>query len=659
MEQKDNENYVLRVYVVLAMVTIIAYGTLRYCQFVNLDDNIYVTANPHVQAGLTVKSVIWAFTEPYAAFWHPVTWISHMLDFELFGLNPLGHHLMSLLFHIASTLLLFWVLKRMTAALWPSAFVAALFALHPLHVESVAWVAERKDVLSGFFWMLTMAAYVRYAEQPSFKKYLLVFLAFVMGLMAKPMLVTLPFVLLLLDYWPLGRLRFQEDKEIKTCYQIASLRQLITEKIPLFALAAVSSIISFIIQQREGATTMLGTLSLSSRIANALVSYVTYIVKMIYPTQLAVLYPRLADGLPIWKPLICFVVLATVTISVIYTARKRRYLLVGWLWYLGTLVPVIGLVQLGLHAMADRFSYLPSIGIFIMIAWGAAELVAKRPNTRRTVSIAGYAALIILLACTQAQLRHWRNSLTMSVRALAVTENNYVMENTYGAALLNLGQFEQALVQFNNALEIEPRYWPARKHIGMAYLRMGRIDDAIEPFKEVLQIENNLPEVHYNLGAIYFRQGRLDLAVEHCSETLRLIPNHFKARLGLAHIFTEQGKLPQAVEHYYKILEFMPNQVNTMNSLARILAVSDDETVRKPTEAVELARKACQLTGFNQPDLLDTLAMAYAAAGDFPQAIEFAEEAIRLCENTKKNELAEEIKKRLQLYKAGQPYRSQ
>ena len=375
MERWRDRLHVLLIYVVLALATSIAFEQVRHNEFVHYDDYDYVVENQQVRAGITCQSIVWAFTAFQKDNWHPLTWISHMLDCELFELNPAGHHLSGLLFHVANTLLLFAVLKKMTGAVWASGFVAAAFALHPLHVESVAWVAERKDVLSGFFWMLTMAAYVRYAERPSVGKYLLVVLSLALGLMAKPMLVTLPFVLLLLDFWPLRRLQLRsqdtnqalpESKSaIKDGYAI-SLRGSILEKIPLFVLVAASSVITYIAQQSERAMAPMWDLTLGSRLANSFVSYVMYIGKMVYPSRLAILYPHPRGNLPLWQAVVCSLILITISVVVIRIVR-RGYLVVGWLWYMGTLVPVIGLVQVGSQAIADRYTYLPSNGIIVMV----------------------------------------------------------------------------------------------------------------------------------------------------------------------------------------------------------------------------------------------------------------------------------------------------
>jgi len=399
------------------LLTAAVFGIFRHSiknDFVNFDDDKYVTCNTHVQAGLTKESVSWALTSVDAKNWHPLTWLSHMLDIQVYGSNPAGHHLTNVLLHVLNTLLLFLALNRMTGHVWRGAFVAALFGVHPLHVESVAWVAERKDVLSAFFWMLTMLAYVRYVEMPKPGRYPLVLLSFALGLMAKPMLVTLPFVLLLLDYWPLDRLKLH------------SWWKLVVEKTPLFVFAAASSIVTYIVQSKGGAIGILEHLSLGARISNAVVSYMDYIGKMFWPRNLAVFYPYPVHGPPIWEIVGAGAALVCVSILVIRAGGRRPYLPVGWLWYLGTLVPVIGLVQVGRQAMADRYSYVPLIGLFIIVAWGVPDLASRK---RWILAVAAGPALSALMLCTWFQVGVWRNNITFFEHALASTSDNYVAQN--------------------------------------------------------------------------------------------------------------------------------------------------------------------------------------------------------------------------------------
>ncbi len=455
----------LIVCLLLLSVTLAVYWQIGDHQFTNYDDTLYVTDNPHVKPGLAGGSVIWAFTATEEANWHPLTWLSHMVDCQLFGLRPRGHFLTSLFLHLANVLLLFAVLKRMTGALWRSAFVSALFALHPLHVESVAWVAERKDVLSTLFWLLTMLAYARYVERPTRARYVLTLVAFTLGLMAKPMLVTLPFVLLLLDYWPLDRMAYggkgddppkRTRKRTHSCEQRLPLSRLVWEKIPFFALAAISSVVTFSFQQRAGAMADMEIFPLSSRIANALVSYLRYMGKIIWPSDLAVLYPHPGTSLPLWWGAAAGLALLGLSILVVLVIRRRPYLAVGWLWYVGTLVPVIGLVQVGVQAYADRYTYVPLIGLFIMIAWGVPDLVGRWAQTRTVLAVLAATALAALTACTWIQLGYWKDSVSLFTHTLQVTTKNYVAHNNLGNALADRGEVEAAISQYTEALRIKP-----------------------------------------------------------------------------------------------------------------------------------------------------------------------------------------------------------
>jgi len=720
MDKTSNEYRVLLIYVVLILATVIAFEQVRHNEFVNYDDDVYVTENRHVNGGISRESVFWAFTTfagPDIGHWQPLTWLSHMLDCELFGLAPGWHHLTNLLFHIANTLLLFWVLRRMTGAVWPSAFVAAAFALHPLHVESVAWVTERRDVLSTLFWMLTIAAYIRYAQRPGIGRYLPVVLAFGLGLMAKSMLVTLPFVLLLLDYWPLGRFQWPRNFALRSKTPGWGL---IAEKIPLFVLVLVSSVFALI---AAGAAAW--NLPLNYRIANALVSYVTYINKMIYPSNLAVFYPHLGDSLPALQAIVCFIKLAVVSAVVIYMARRRRYLIVGWLWYLGTLVPVIGLVQVGSQAMADRYTYLPSIGIFIMVAWGAAELFSKWRYRKIGLGVSAGIVLAVLLICTRMQVRHWQNTFTLFGHARKVTRSNPITHNNYGYSLLERGQLDEAIREFREALRLEPKHSKAHNNLGsvlimknkiseaieefreavrlkpdfpdacsnlgLAYARLGKYELAIENFDKALQLRPDWPEVYNNLGLAYAHlgeydlaiqnynealalkpdyiyvyynmalamadQGRYDQAIERFNEALRAEPNWPGAHYNLGNIYYRQGRLNLAIAHWLETVRLNPDFAKALNSLAWVLAATEDTKVQNPADAVKYAERACELTDYKDPGVLDTLAAAYAAVGKFDQAIETAEKAIELALTAGKKDMAQEIQDRLQLYKSGRPYR--
>src|SRR5664280_3834459 len=449
----------------LAILTVITFWSLKDCGFIALDDNIYVYENAYVQSGLNAHSIGQAFSSELAkvGHWHPLTWLSLMLDYQIFGLNPSGFHLINLLFHVMNTILLFLILRRMTKTLWPSAFVACLFAIHPLHVESVAWITERKDVLSTFFCMLTMGAYSYYVESPGFRRYCFVFLFFALGLMAKPMLITLPFVLLLMDYWPLQRFQdaVKETLEIKKPadpeYKWSLIYPLLWEKVPLFVLAILSSIVTYVAAHSAGAVTSIEKFPLVVRIVNAFVSYIAYIGKMIWPNNLAVLYPH-PEGWILWQVLGSALLLIAITLVVIWRARRFPYLATGWLWYLGTLVPVIGIVQAGSQAMADRYTYIPLIGLFIMVAWGVPELL-KKWNYRKEILLASSVLSILCLSIiTWTQVGYWQNSITLFDHTLKVTDNNWLAYNNRGFAYNILGNYRQTIEDCDRAIEIKPDY---------------------------------------------------------------------------------------------------------------------------------------------------------------------------------------------------------
>jgi tetratricopeptide (TPR) repeat protein len=562
-------------------ITFSLYGQVLNHQFVYFDDDLYITKNQHLQEGVTAKTVLWALTVRNISYWQPMTWLSLMLDYELYGLSPRGYHLTNLLLHILSTLLLFLVLKRMTGSIWRSAFVASLFAIHPLNVESVAWTVERKNVLSTFFLMLTMLSYVYYSERPGLSRYLLTFLLFALGLMAKPMLVTLPFVLLLLDYWPLGRLQLgQFGKSIKphsdrlkqSGAQRSLVFRLVLEKVPFLALAMLSIFLTLWSVQRPGTAVTTVTMPTSVRVANALVSYVSYIGKTIWPRNLAVFYPP-PEMLPWWQVLAAALFLGCISLLVLRLLRRRPYLIVGWLWYLGTLVPVIGLVQAGMWpAMADRFAYVPCIGLFIIIAWGAPELIA---TWRRRTAIITVTAGILLLAAsavTWAQLRHWKNSVTLFQQVLKVTSKNYLAHNNLGAALYEQGKTKEAIAHYTRALEIKPHYWMAHNNLGTALADQGKIKEAIVHFNEALKISPNNAGIHNNYGTVLAQQGKIDEALSHLSRALQIRPDFAELYNNLGNILGEQGMVDEAIKHYNKSLAIKPNYAAAHTNLGALLA---------------------------------------------------------------------------------------
>jgi Flp pilus assembly protein TadD len=574
--------YCLKLVVSILLVTAIlfVYWPTRNHVFVNYDDPGYVTENRNVQAGLDWDGITWAFSTTHMSNWHPVTFLSHMLDCELFGLDPGGHHLSNVLFHLVNTLLIFMVFERMSGAFWRSAFVAAMFGLHPLHVESVAWVSERKDVLSAFYGILTLWLYFRYVERPGYNRYLLALLAFAMGLMSKPMLVTLPFVLVLLDYWPLGRFPVARPGagNSATIYQSGSpggqrriLFRLVCEKVPFFCLAAFSSVVTFIAQKSGGAVSSLEAFPLHDRMANALVSYVMYVVKMIWPQGLAVFYPRVAE-LPIWWGAASGIVLVCVSSLVFLSARRYPYLVTGWLWYLGMLVPVIGLVQVGNQAMADRYTYLPFIGLFIIMAWGVSDLAARWRYRKVVVGTTAAVLLSTFTIIAWLYTGQWKNSMTLFKHAVEVTAKNYVAHNNLGTALAGQGKLDEAIGHYRKALQIKYGYAKAHNNLGAALAKQGKLDEAIGHYRKALQIKYGYAEAHNNLGLALAGKGKLDAAIMHFSEAIGLQVDYAEAHYNLGVALARKGSLKKAIVHYSEALRIKREYAEAHSNLGIALA---------------------------------------------------------------------------------------
>ena len=559
--------------VLLVAATVVAYGTLDRNEFVSLDDNVYITANPNVQKGLSGESLAWAFSSSDAENWHPLTWLSHMLDVEMYGMEAKGHHRTNLVLHVANAILLLLVLARMTGAFWPAAFVAAVFALHPLHVESVAWAAERKDVLSTLFWMLTLLAYARYVERPGVRRYVAVASALALGLMAKPMLVTLPFVLLLLDYWPLRR----EEPA----------RRLIVEKLPLFALIVASSVVTYLVQQRGGAVE---NVPLDLRLANALVSYAGYVVKMFWPVPLAPLYPFPLDGVPAWKVVASALTLLAATAGAVLIGRKHRYVAVGWLWYVGTLVPVIGLVQVGYQASADRYTYIPTIGLTIMLAWGAAELVRRLRVPAVWLAAPVLLVLALLAWTTRVQVGHWRDTFTLCGHTISVTEKNYMMYANLGVAHVRKGELEQAVANLRKSVEARPDFDHGHYNLAVTLSRQGRTDEAARHYRRVLEITPDYATAHYNLGNILQARGGLAEAIGHYRAACDSNPDFLKACLSLGRGLHQSARLDEAIEVYREAVRRSPGSAGAHTLLAQALAARGlmDEARRHAAEAQRL-----------------------------------------------------------------------
>jgi tetratricopeptide (TPR) repeat protein len=550
MPEQVKKSLVLFIYFALLISTLLVFWQVRNFDFVNYDDDTYVSDNPHILNGLTENTIIWAFTTGYANFWHPLTWLSYMLDWQLFGLNPAGFHLTNLLFHIANTLLLFFVLKQMTNAVWQSAFVAALFALHPLHVESVAWVSERKDVLSTFFWLLTMWAYVLYAQKMNTapllsrlcnRYYLLAVAFFALGLMAKPMLITLPFVFLLLDYWPLERIK-HFDRQV--------IYHLVLEKIPFIVLSIISSVIAFIAQQRGGAVMPFNKISLNFRICNALISYVKYIEKMFWPARLTIFYQHPGQNVSILYAIVSAGFLLAVTILILRYAKNHRYLFTGWFWYLGTLVPVIGIIQVGGFAIADRYTYITLTGLFIIIAWGLSELLKKLPQRKIALGLSMVIVLTTIGICAGAQTSCWKNSFTLFSHALAVTQNNYVAYNNLGLAYNNLGRYNEAIDSYKQAIKIKPDYTEAYNNLGVVYGNLGRGIDSIDAYKQAIKFKPDYAMAYYNLGLACGNLHRWSEAMDALKQAVKIKPDLAEGYYNLGFVYLVTGDKKSAMAEY-------------------------------------------------------------------------------------------------------------
>jgi tetratricopeptide (TPR) repeat protein len=575
----------------LAVSILAVYWQVTGHDFIVYDDNVYITDNPHVQSGFTSKSIGWALTTTWSGNWHPLTWFSHILDYRLFGLNPRGHHLTSLFLHIANSILLFLALRWATSAIWPSALAAALFAIHPLHVESVTWVAERKDVLSTFFWLLTMLAYIRYAKRPKRTTYMLVIILFALGLTAKPMLVTLPFVLLLLDYWPLNRFQLGgnygsvDDERAEPSPEKLSPIKLIVEKLPMFMLSGIVSAVAFWAQANAGAMSGLEIVPFKWRVANALVSYVTYMGKLIWPSNLAVFYPHPQDNLPIWHIILAGLLLLILSIAILRLAARYKYALVGWLWYLGTLVPVIGFVQVGEQAMADRYTYVPLIGLYLIIAWGLADLAKKSHRIRTLLTVSATSFLMVLALCTYQQAKLWRNSIDLFEHTLRVTTNNYVAHYTLGNALAQEGNLAGAITHYEEALRIKPNYAEAHNNLGNALAMHGNLAEAVRHYKESLRITPSQGKTHRNLGVVLDRQGKHEEAIRHYREALRINPRDSQSHNNIGVTLAEQGKFEEAIVHFSQAVRINPNFTEAQRNLENGLRLLGKSTSENPAES--------------------------------------------------------------------------
>jgi protein O-mannosyl-transferase len=661
-------------FLLLALCTFVVFLPVAWQGFVNYDDSDYVTENPHVLGGLNWANVVWAFTTGHASNWHPLTWLSHMLDCQLFGSNAGPQHLVSVGFHVANTMLLFLLLRRTTGALWRSALVAALFALHPLHVESVAWASERKDVLSAFFFLLTIGAYVSYVERhgasnggggrtdveekpegrgpkperslkskvqslkssdrgaaprsdnlhaasrftrpPAPVLYLAALVLFALGLMSKPMLVTLPFVLLLLDCWPLRRFELSTLNS-----QLSTISRLVAEKAPFFLLAAASSVVTFIVQRKGGAVST--SLSVGARIANALVSYIRYIGKTFWPVDLSILYPH-PGRWPTWQVIASAVLLLAIFTVVLWLARKRPYLVVGWLWFCGMLVPTVGLVQVGIQSMADRYTYLPLIGLFIMLAWGASELIPDRPWRARALGIGGVLLLAASALLTERQVQFWRDSEALFDHAVKVTRDNYLAYNNLGFYLSGKGRTVEAMENYRQALKINPAYEDALNNLGYALAAQKKFAEAIPFYDAALRVRPMHAEVHNNLGNALSETGQIDDAIQHYLIVLTQKPDHADAHNNLGIALAMKGKLDEAIPHFRAAIQFKPSYASAHSNLGNALAAQHklDAAINEYKEALRLKPDDAQAQ--------NNLGNALTEHGAVEEAIGHYREALRL-----------------------------
>jgi tetratricopeptide (TPR) repeat protein len=660
----------------LALVTLAVYWPVRHFDFINLDDTLYVYESNMVKKGLTWPGFLWAFHSIDGGNWNPLVWLSHMVDCQLYGLKPGGHHVTNVIFHVLNVWLLFWCLRRMTGAIWPSAFVAAIFAWHPMHVESVAWVSERKDVLSTFFWLASTWAYAGFAKATGRKRislYGLALLLFALGLLCKSMLVTLPFVFLLLDYWPLCR------KE--------TFGKLVLEKNPFALLSLGAAAAAIWSQQCVGALDEKRPVWLC--LQNAVVSYFVYVEKFFCPTGMAVFYP-FPKSIPTWQVVGSALFIVGVTGGIVSASRQRRYLGAGWFWFVGTLVPIIGIVQVGMQAQADRYTYVPYIGLAIMMAWGLAELVQRQPTCRSAVYAAVAFILAASVAAASAQVGFWRNSKTVYERALNVTTGNYIAHSNLGLMYFDQGDLASAAEHDEAVIKIMPSAAKPYNNLGNVYAMQSNLDRAIPLFQHAAELEPKLAPAHYNLGTAYLRQGKTALAVPELETALTLRPDdlgtqsrlidallqssnfveavkyaekfanadptdaHARFNLGWVH---EQARQPvEALDSYREAVRLAPNTPECLNAYAWTLATSPRADLRDGAQAVQIARRACDLTRMKNAQMLDTLAAAYAEAGRFDEAVKTTEQMRDIATSAGDTNSIAMAARRLELYRAKKPY---
>ena len=611
----------------LTLMTLAVYWQVINSDFINLDDPSLVYNNPYVKKGVTWEGLRWASSadldsdSPHSDFWIPATLLSHLITSQIFGMEPWGHHLVNLVLHLFNTLLLFGILYRMTGGLWPSAFVAALFAVHPLHVESVAWVTERKDVLSGLFFFLTLLSYIWYIDRPNLNRYLVVVLTFTLGLMSKPMLVTLPFVLLLLDCWPLNRLSLSD---LRGPSSLNTVWKLVREKIPLFILTIGFSMTTYLSMERtEGGLALWERLPFWSRVGNSFQSYASYIHKMVWPTDLAVFYPHPEDMISISETIGPILLLMSITLFVIWRVRQQPYLAIGWFWYLGMLVPVIGLLQNGNQSMADRYTYLPLVGLFIIIAWGVPDLFG-RWQFRRVLPILASGLLFLLIISTSKQVSYWRNSVSLFEHTLTVTERNYLAHTALGMALSEQNKAEEAINHFEQSLQINPTFAYTYHAMGIALAKVGRTEEAALHISEALKLKPDYAGAHYSFGVESYKAGKIEEAMDHYFTVIDINPDHAGAHYNLGHIYAEQGDITNAIERFQKAVLLNPKSIEFNNNLA--------EAYRKGGMTQEAMKHFKAVLRLDATDVmaLTNLGVTYADMGQTEKAVTEYQTALRL-----------------------------
>ena len=670
INNKENKNRAFNIVLIgafLVVAIIVVYWQVVGFDFINFDDPVYVKDNDMVREGITIKGIVWAFTSVVYAFnWHPLTWISHMLDVQLFGMNPGMHHLTNVIIHIFNTLLVFFVFERMTGALWRSAVIAMLFALHPVHVESVAWIAERKDVLSTFFWLMTMIGYYWYVRHRTIKRYLIVIIFYILGLLSKPMLVTLPFVLLLLDYWPLNRLgpvvreeginNNQKERIRGPVIKWPMIKTLLTEKIPLLGLAVIACFMTLFAQLNDQEIITIEKVDLGTRILNAISSYAAYLEKMVFPFNLAVFYPYPAV-FHLYVVIPYSILLLSITTLVLFFVRSLPYLAVGWLWYLGTLIPVIGIIQVGEQSMADRYTYIPLIGIFLIVVWGLADLISKWRHGEYALRILPTALLLLLMWATWIQVGKWKNSEILFRHALQVTRNNYLAHYDLGSALFDKGDVDGAIKQYRETLKINPKVSSAHNNLGIIMYRRGNDAEAIYHFSAALKLNAHQAKVYNNLGAVYYHKGNIKKAIECFQNAIQEAPDYTIAAQKLAvaqndqknldnlissirgelkqephnptlyvklgDIYRQQEEFNEAVKQYHMAISLQPESIPAMQGLAFIYNAQQDYT-----KAVDVLLRIRQIQP-DDPETYYNIACIYAKQNMTDLSIAWLKQSIK------------------------------